>query len=161
VQQTPLNIIASFLKQLASRLDTTPEAIRDLHTTFRRKQPELADFMNTLITVSRLFSSTFIILDALNECENSQRGILLNAIVKLSAANMKTFTTCRPHLRDASRCFKEAPTIEIRANTLDIQNYLKIRLDERMFQYDGLKSKIIDTVSLSAQGVCVTFKILG
>lgn len=113
----------------------------------------MPDLVDALISVSTLFSATYLVIDALDECERAQRGILLQVIGRLLEANFKVFTTCRPHTRDVRRFFHEAPKIHIVADTSDIKSYLNTRLDDQMSLSSMLKNRIVDTLSLSAQGV--------
>ena len=152
-QQSTLRILASLLKQLASQLDNIIPLLYVYQKTLRSrsKQPELHHHIQALNAAATLFSSTFIILDALDECEVDQRKLLLDAISRLEG--VRVFTTSRPYLRDLEVFFQCAAHIPIRADTLDIQNFLTQKVDERISQYCHLKWKIVETLSISAQGV--------
>jgi len=157
MQQSALNIVSSFLKQLALRLDSELPEVHDLQKKFRfkGKRPELVDLMNALIALLHRFSATYAIFDALDECETKERVKLLHIINQLAEAGVKVFTTCRPHIRDVRRFFgeRDAAFIPIAADIEDMKNFLRIRVEERSNQSPAMKAKIIDKLSLSSQGV--------
>ena len=154
IQQTPSNILSSFIKQFASRLDSpVPQLFMLQRFRLRGKQPELQDLVSCLISLSTLFSTVFLVVDALDECEKSQRRILLNAIKQLSDARFRIFTTCRPYLGDVRRCFKDSPKIFVRADSDDVKNYLRTRLEEEITEYTKLNNQIVESISISARGL--------
>jgi hypothetical protein len=154
-----VNIVSSFLRQLILRLECECTEIHELQKKFRfkGKRPELGDLVKALISVSRKFRRTYAIFDALDECEANERVKLLSVINQLSDAGVKIYATCRPHLRDVRHFFTErdACCIKIVADTDDIKNFLRIRLEERTNHSSTMKAKIIDKLSLSARGVFV------
>lgn len=157
LQQSTASIVSSFLKQLALRHDSDLPEIHDLQKKFRfkSKRPELVDLMNTVVAVLSRFSSTFMIFDALDECESKERLKLFQVIDQLENLGVKVFATCRPHIRDARHLFEtsRATWIRIEADTEDIKNFLRIKLDERTNQSPTMKAKIIDKLSSFANGV--------
>jgi hypothetical protein len=155
-RQSVMHILSSLLKQLAARINYLIPELLDCYTFFttRRKRPELPHILRNLIAVSQLFPSTFIIFDALNELDDSQRAALLIATKELYVKGkaIKLLATSRPHLRDVQEFFNGYPSLPIRADILDIRNYLNRKVNERLSEsnYD-LKNKIVDTLSSSAQ----------
>jgi hypothetical protein len=143
IQQSTASILSSFLKQLALRLDSELPEGHDLQKKFRfkSKRPELVDLMNAVVALSHRFTSTYTIFDALDECEAKERSKLLKVIDQLAEAGVKVFATCRPHIRDARHFFevRNATSIKIEADTEDIQNFLRIRVDERTNQSSVMK----------------------
>lgn len=109
--------------------------------------------INGIKFVSSLFSSTVLIFDALDEFSTTQRVKLLEVITDLlkSAKFCKAFTTSRPHLRDVHQYLQNTPCIPIKADMLDIRNFLTITTNGRV--HGELRSTIIDKLSTSAHGV--------
>ena len=156
MQQSALNIVSSFLKQLALRSDSEIAEVHDLQKRFRfkGKRPELRDLIDAVIALSQRFPVTYIIFDALDECDTKERVKLLNVINHLAEAGIKVFATCRPHIRDVRQFFqlRNCASIRIEADTEDIKNFLHIKLEETN-QSTALKAKIVEKLSLSAQKV--------
>lgn len=156
IQQSTSSIVSCFLKQLAVRLDSEQPEIQDLQKKFRikSKRPELVDLMTTLDALLQRFTSTYVIFDALDECDTMERVKVLKVIEKFAEAGVKVFATCRPHIREVRHFFesRNAITIPIKANTQDIKNFLGIRV-ERTIQSTSMKAKIANQLSLHAKGV--------
>ena len=154
-RQSPLNIIASFLKQLACRVDEVIPELLSLYKLFRTrgKQPELTHLLEALVSASGHFQSCYVIIDALDECDKKHRIDLLSVIGRLSEANFKVFTTSRPHPHDILRFVENIPTLTIYADTDDIKNFLSVQLDTRLLHHQDLKGKIVTKLSLGAHGV--------
>jgi hypothetical protein len=157
IQQSATSIVSSFLKQLALQLESELPEVHDLQKKFRfkSKRPELVDLMNTVVALLPRFPSTYVIFDALDECESKERLKLFKVIDQLDKAGVRIFATCRPHIRDARHFFQTstAAWIRIEADTEDIKNFLRIRLEERTNQSPAMKAKIVDRLSSSAKGV--------
>jgi hypothetical protein len=85
------------------------------------------------------YSKTFIIIDALDECQISDgsREKLLSEIFNLQAnCNSSFFATSR-FIPEITKEFKESMSIEIRASDSDVQRYL----DEKMSRLRPFVSK--------------------
>lgn len=155
MQQSPLNIAASLLRQLALRIHHEIPELVSFYSLFRARgtQPDLSDILKTLVSVSSLFESVYILLDALEECEKGNRGILLDMLKQMAAENVKIFTTSRSHLWNIRSFSVDVSMIEIVADTSDIKIFIEIKLDEYMLQSVALKKNIVNTLSISAKGV--------
>lgn len=156
-QQTPLNIAACFLKQLVQRVHHTAPELRSIYRKFcgRGSSLQLSDIIELLTLISLRFSCTFVILDALDEFNDHDRPSLLSLIHDLSKTQIRIFSTCRPHLRDIRQFFKSTPQIRIVADRDDLKNFMDIKLNERFTQSTPLKTRIVEKLSSSAQGVYI------
>ncbi|KIL92993.1 hypothetical protein FAVG1_04174 [Fusarium avenaceum] len=81
-QQTPEELFACILKQLAECLPSLPAAVQSLYDTHwsERTRPSLQQILDTLQAVIIEFSRVFIVIDALDECgvvEGSRETIFL------------------------------------------------------------------------------------
>jgi hypothetical protein len=152
--QTALNVFASLLKQLAVR---SKEKSSTLNTTYnrhhtRRTRPDLADLVDCIDSVCALFSASFIILDALDECEESHRRQVLKELSRLECKSVKVLATGRQHIAGLEN-FKFSSTIQVRADIHDLRRYLENKLTETTLENMELKERIVDVLSTKANGL--------
>jgi hypothetical protein len=150
-----MDVVSSFLKQWSTRQKEIAPSIRAMYHKCRKHgaRPELSELLDCIKDSASSFSSTFIVLDALDECDMNQRPKLFGAIKQLSSVSVQIFATSRPHLRDVQDFFQAAPTIQIKADIRDLENYLMIQVEERMPQNRMLRSRVVNTLSTKADGV--------
>lgn len=162
-RQTALNIVASLVKQLVSYVDDILPELYHIYQTFRSRDKSLDfdDLSRVLQAVSKVLRTSFIVLDALDECEKKQRWILLDFVSQLPASDFKIFTTSRPYLRDIQEHFDQVPKIDIVSQTQDIRAYIKKRLDRELTRSPGLKTEIVETISINANGLYQTCQGFG
>lgn len=155
MQQTPLNMAACLLKQLVEKVHHTAPELRSIDKKFRArgKSFQMSDIIEFLTSISLRFPFTYIIFDALDEFNNHSRPALLSLIQELSKSQIRIFSTCRPHLRDVRHLFKSTPQIRIVADQDDLKNFMETKLNERFSHLTSLKTRIVETLSTSAQGV--------
>jgi hypothetical protein len=127
-EQTAEGLLASLLKQLTQGLYPLPESVKSLYDSHneKRTRPNFIELSSTLQSVAALYSRTFIVVDALDECQASDgcRTRLLTEIFALrnkSGANI--FSTSRS-IPEISEHFKNSLQLEIRASDHDVQRYL-------------------------------------
>lgn len=152
------SIFASLLKQLVVRRDEMTPEVLAFYGRFRSRatRPELSAILQTIVHLSTLFSSTFIILDALDELDEKHLPLLLNSLSQLldSGQKIQVFATSRPHLGTVQNFFKSALSISIRADDEDIKNYLRIKVDAKLSEpQKDLKTKIVESLSRRADGM--------
>ena len=99
-EQTLDNLLASLLRQLSERQPSLPKTVKELYEQHnaKRTRPSANDISKSLQSVSSLYSSIFIVIDALDECQESDgcRSRFLSAIFEFQdrcGANL--FTTSR------------------------------------------------------------------
>jgi len=75
-QQKPADLLMSLLKQLVQRKPSIPEDVKDLYKCHKdeRTRPSLDEISQALQSVVPDYSRAFIIVDALDECQVSDRG---------------------------------------------------------------------------------------
>jgi hypothetical protein len=77
-KQGPRNLLLSIISQLYSRSSTTRRVLDELFSTCTdgQRQPSIDELMNVLRQLINGFNETYIILDALDECEDpvGQKG---------------------------------------------------------------------------------------
>ncbi|KAK8179235.1 hypothetical protein BC567DRAFT_138434, partial [Phyllosticta citribraziliensis] len=125
--QKPAKIIAAVLKQLSSQLKSFPVDLADFLSahfeTHRFPSPEATTEM--ISKLNSLFSKTFIVMDALDECEERPRAEIFQFI---SRSEAKFFITSRPEssIRETFN-FEKITNLEIKtADTRnDIEEYIR------------------------------------
>ncbi|KAK6525995.1 hypothetical protein TWF281_011036 [Arthrobotrys megalospora] len=135
-EQTIYNILASLLKQLAQRQYSLPASIKDLYDQHKnnRTWPSTNEITKALQAITKLYSSTFIVVDALDECQISDycRNNFLSTIFRLyTQCGINIFATSR-HIQEIIEQFKHqgSTTLEIRAHEEDLRSYLDGRIEQ-------------------------------
>jgi hypothetical protein len=159
--QSPANVVAGILKQLASQISTLPLPIAELHERFekQRDQLQLQDLETTLLLAFREFRQIFFIIDALDECDaKKHRKSFLKVLKDLENTSARVFVTSRPHPDDIKQALRASPRITVEAGDSDIRKYLahKIGEDGDMDLIDEpLKEEIVTNIANRAQGMLV------
>jgi hypothetical protein len=113
------------LEQHCKNLDF-PAEINKLYLGHLQKhtRPTVGELSKLLVSMIGNFSKSFIIVDALDECNylDETRSNLVEEVSKLSDAYV--LWTSR-HLSDIESLLEDHPRLEIRANDDDVDSYLK------------------------------------
>jgi hypothetical protein len=166
LDQTLAAILGCLVQQLAvSAPDTLLPWTEEhyYHNTDTSLLQSIKMALEMLIQACNQFSTTFLVIDALDEAENESvkhRKELLNAISRLvlSCPNVRIFITSRSHLGDINTAFQYADIIPIRARTGDVERFLVSRLKESqnlqdMLTYDpSFQKKLISTIVRKSAG---------
>ena len=131
--QSPANVTASILRQLASCKPALPHPVAELHQRLGKQQglPQLQDLKATLLLTCREFRHTFIIFDALDECDAKRhRKSFLEVLKDLEKLSVRLFVTSRPHPHDIKQKLDTSPKITVEASELDIKKYLAHKIDQ-------------------------------
>ena len=143
-EQKPADLFASLLKQLVQEQPSVPESIKGLYMCHknRRTRPLPDEILKALPSVIRDYSRTFIIIDALDECQVSDgvRRILLSEIFNLQAKTAVSIFVTSRFIPEIEREFERGLLLEIRASDEDVQRYL----DSHMFQLPSFVSNNLD-----------------
>src|SRR5204863_4048651 len=75
-EQKPIDLLLSLLKQLVQEQSSMTESVKSLHKHHNRKRtrPSLDEIVKVLLSVITNYSRTFLIIDALDECQVSNEG---------------------------------------------------------------------------------------
>lgn len=158
-EQTAEKLLTSLLKQLAQGQSPLPKTVKDLFDKYEksRTRPSLDEITATLYSTAAAYSRTFIVVDALDECQDLSRLRLLDEIFNLqtkSGANI--FATSR--ISDTiKRRFERCPTVEISADERDVLAYLDGQMSLRRSDIanDDIRDKIRAGVLKAADGMYV------
>lgn len=168
-KQTAVNLMGSILRQLVNKLHSTraelPYEITTLYQshapTFTR--PSVNDYYNTIRKVACAFERIFVVVDALDECAESDE--LCSRIQDLlSMGNFCFLATSRP-LKSIDEFFTGAAHIEIYAAETDVRRYLesqiqiKPRLRAQVRKNPSLSCEIIDKITQKTQGMYVMVQV--
>lgn len=161
-QQKPIHVLASLVKQLASQLPQLPTYITDLkakHTKEGDKRPTVDELYSCLLSTLKSFSQTFLVFDALDECnQKSQRKGLLPLFHRMGKSGINVFLTSRQHPEDIQYSFRDSAKTELRANDEDVKQYIQQKIDEhprakRLVERGGCEDKIISELTNCARGM--------
>ena len=94
-------------------------------------------------------------IDALDECDKSQRIAVLRALSNMSQCSLVSiFVTSRLHEEDISKTFKKFHKIVIEAKPSDIEKYVrnKVENSDVVDTYDnGFRNLMVETISQRSQ----------
>jgi hypothetical protein len=158
--QTAGNVVKCLLKQLVYQLGPLPPILESAYDSWVRDgvKPSQNLFSDVLVACSKQFSLVFIVLDAFDECPNSERSELVNHLDLFSQAQLRVFLTTRPHVRELDRVKKslqasDSDILEIIAQGEDVEKYLARKMDERAEDIDEeLRTAIVEKITLGLQG---------
>ncbi|KAF4943884.1 hypothetical protein FSARC_14810, partial [Fusarium sarcochroum] len=142
LRRDPGNILRSFIRQLSSpkgRLGTLPVVHKEVLNLEEELEDEgryldLSRSVDLLIRLVDTYAKVTLVLDAMDECEPSNRQDLLDAIDSITLETQqraKFFISSRPD-DDIRRHFHGRPKIEVEASCTqrDITTYVEKRLEK-------------------------------
>jgi hypothetical protein len=152
-KQKAEDLLASLLKQLAQG-QSLPDRIMSLHNKHKDKgtQPLFNELSGTLYVVAAMYSRVFIIVDALDECQESDncRTKFLSEIFNLQAKSGASLFVTSRFIPEVTEKFKGCPSREILASDEDVRRYLdghmsprRAFLRENSELQDEIKTKIV------------------
>lgn len=159
------DMIQSLLKQLTQGQPSLPKAVKDLYELHRPKhtRPLLLEISKTLKSVAAIYSKVFIIVDALDECQASNRcrQTLLSEIFSLQTATGANFFATSRHIPEIKEQFDGTLCLEIRAHDEDVRRYVEGHIsDVRTLNWcDPNLREIIKSVIIKAvDGMYVLYR---
>jgi len=139
-EQMADNLIASLVKQLSRlRPDTLSRLYRDHEPN--QSRPSWEELLQTLYTVAASYTKVFIVVDAVDECQNDgTRKRFLQAIFDLQARTSTNILGTSRHDTEIQQKFQTSAVLEIHAGNQDIEKYI-----------DGNMHKLPDFVENSSE----------
>ncbi|KKO99476.1 hypothetical protein THAR02_08415 [Trichoderma harzianum] len=165
-EQEPIHILSSILRQLSQMGSKVHDSVQELYKEHKPKKeenqptsripptpPSLGEIVKTLNKVIESYSRTYIIIDALDECTDSNlhRSTLMFEIFGLQTRlGVNLFFTSRlvPHIKEDFKS-RECNTLEIRATDEDMRQYLDSNMSQLpafIFQSTGLEERIKSSI---------------
>lgn len=159
--QSTENMTASLLKQLAMAKPSLPQSVSELHQRLKGQQrkPQQQDLEQAFVTTCQEFDRVFIMIDALDECdENNHRKLFLDFLNNLRHnTSTSVFVTSRPHPEDVKKVLEGSSRITIKANDSDLRKYIsrEIQRSEAADDIDeNFKMEIIEKIVQGARQMC-------
>lgn len=161
-RQTPVNLIASLLKQLIQDGHPISESLGQIYRTHsaRSTRPDLEEISSAFRSELRGLERVSVVLDALDECDeaNGFRGSLLAELRTFPGINL--MVTSRPHvgLEDP---LSDIERVVIRACDDDLFRYMDgrisrdARLAKHVKEHLGLREDTRKTIVEAARGMYV------
>jgi hypothetical protein len=127
-EQTTELLLANILKQLAGWQERLPASVQELYKRHKARytRPILDELSTTLQSVVRAYSRVYIVIDALDECEDKDynRGKLLTELFSLqNETGVNLFFTSR-FIPEITKKFVSCLSVKIRPSKEDVWNYL-------------------------------------
>ena len=161
-EQKAEDLLASLLKQLIQQQSSVPDSIKAVYVRRKDKhtRPSLGEISRALQSIITLYSRTFIIVDALDECQATEcRTRFLPELFSLQArTGANLFATSRfiPEITDM---FESSALLEIRASDQDVRRYLDShisRLPKCVLNSSDLQEKIKAMIIKAVDGMYVS-----
>lgn len=143
-EQKPDDLLASLLKQFIQQQPSMPQSVKNLYKSYKdgRTRPLFDNIVKVLHSVIADYSKTFIIIDALDECQVSvggRRRFLLEILYLQAKTGANLFITSR-FIPEIGKEFKGSIFLEIRASDEDVQRYM----DSYMLQLPSFVLRNLD-----------------
>lgn len=159
-QQTPLHVLGSLVKQLASSMPQLPGEVEELYDTIQksRRTPTPEELYSILVVTFKSFDRIFLIFDALDEYKPEQRGELLPLMHKMGKDGASIFLTSREYPEDIQHSLSGVPKIKISATADDIRHYIQEKVQKnprakRLVELASCEDRIISKLTECAEGM--------
>lgn len=160
-QQTPVNVLASLVRQLAAQTPKLPAKLEDLYEKLesKGKKPKFEELFTALVATFESFGQVFLIFDALDECDpRNQRRELLPLFHRMRKSGASIFVTSRQYPEDIQESFRDSAKIELSPKENDIGAYIQQRIDEdararRLVRQAKCQDRIVSELVDGSQGM--------
>jgi len=161
-RQTPTSLLLSLLKQIVATLLEIPKCVVDSYERARAhggsESLPLRELENMIFDIASGVRQIFLIIDALDECEEpTHRKTLLQIFGRISRiSNIHILITSRQYPHDIKAAFQAHPQIAIHAHESDLRRYMY-----QQFEHSNANdiidrdfaSKVVETLISRAQGI--------
>ncbi|KAK6343369.1 hypothetical protein TWF730_010960 [Orbilia blumenaviensis] len=164
--QTIDQLIGSLIRQLLQTVET-PKSLSKLYKSYKESNtpPSIIELREELCSTIKLFSKVYIIVDALDECDdtNKTRSSLLSHLLGLSS-NVQIFFTSRP-LEAMEGVLRDAIHFRVTAQEGDMRMYIGTRVKEETHLANlcaanpGLEDEILDRIIAKVDGMFLLAKL--
>ncbi|KFY39666.1 hypothetical protein V495_05813 [Pseudogymnoascus sp. VKM F-4514 (FW-929)] len=159
-KQTASDLLAAILKQLVQGHPSYGAPVTALHKKHadRETRPLLDEVCTALHSVINSYSKSYIIIDALDECTDSDgtRSELISALRNLQTRTDTRLMVTSRFIARIEELFEESPMLEIRANEADVRRYVAgqlCRLPKCVQRDPELQAEIQQGIILAVDGM--------
>ena len=124
--QSLSSLFAALLKQLVQSRPDVAAPVTKIYddNTERKSRPSLDEIFSSLQSVCSNYTAVYIVVDALDECEDGARGQLIDKLHELqSRKDVRVLFTSR-FIFEITRKFHSEFTLEIRASEEDVKRFV-------------------------------------
>jgi len=141
-----------------------PDIPKEITQPFKYKGQSSLDRITAcdlLRAVLESFQCVYICIDALDECSDDDRKVLLESLSEVMQNSTRLFFTSRLNIESDINKYlgvKSPVTIQLAANQQDIEKYINHRIDEDNrpdIMNDSLRNEIVTTISAASQQMWV------
>jgi hypothetical protein len=165
--QKPKDLLAALLKQLVQEQFSLPEKVHSLYKRCnnRRIRPSFQEILEALHAIVSGYSRTFIIVDALDECQvpDGGRDKFIYAVLDLQAkTGANLFATSR-HIPGILEIFQGSILLEVRASDEDVRRYVEgyiSQLPTSVARSPALQEEIKTEIVKAVDGMYVVSYVL-
>lgn len=161
-EQQAEDLLASLLKQLAQGRPSLPESVRLFYDKHREQQtqPSFDEISKALQSVIVLYSKSFIIVDALDECQTSDgcQSRFLAQIFNLTAKYRANFFATSRFIPEITEKFNGITPLEIRASPEDVRIYVDghiSHLPSFVGRKPELREEVVTEITKAVDGMYV------
>ncbi|KFY68917.1 hypothetical protein V496_00687 [Pseudogymnoascus sp. VKM F-4515 (FW-2607)] len=158
--QTATDLLAAILKQLVQERPLYGEPVATLHKRHadRMTRPSLDEILAALNSVLNNYAKAYIIIDALDECTDSDgtRSELLTILRSLQARNDTSLMATSRFVARIEQSFQGFPMSEIRASDADVTRFVAGHIHQlpKCVQRDpGLQAETQDRIVQAVDGM--------
>ena len=156
--QTPRNVAASYLKQILSHLHVLPPEIQKLYDDCHRnpipQKPALDILVSAFVSAASQFVSVYLLIDAFDECDSLCQDEMISLVIELSSIqNLHLLVTSRPSVGRLRAIVAPESTINISAESKDIDLYLSAKLRKEQFLTTKVKDEIAKNLATRVKGM--------
>ncbi|KAF7545580.1 hypothetical protein G7Z17_g9068 [Cylindrodendrum hubeiense] len=166
-EQKAEDLLLSLLKQLSQGMASIPRSVVLLHDKHKELQtrPSFEEISGALQSVADLYSRSFIVIDALDECQTSGgcRTRLLEEILSLKAKCGTNFFVTSRSIPEINEWFNGGLSLEIRASPDDVRRYVDghiPHLPSFVGRNPGLQEDIRSETGKAVDGMYVTLFVV-
>ncbi|KAF8856795.1 hypothetical protein BDZ45DRAFT_593729 [Acephala macrosclerotiorum] len=159
-EQKAKDLLASLLQQLSQKQSPLPDSVKALYYYHKKEdtRPSLDEISKALHSVASIYSRVFIIVDALDECQVSDRcrAKFLSEIFSLQAKTKVNFLATSRPIPDIERKFKGYLSREILASDDDVRRYLGSRMSHLpafVLRLPQLQEEIMNEITRAVDGM--------
>lgn len=146
-RQDPTGVLACLVKQLASHKSNLPPPVEKLYGDLKpeKRAPDSVQLLSVLAALLGQFTTTMVVLDALDECEEKHLDQILSVIEDLQRSGAKLLVTSRPHRDRVQRAMQNADKIDIVTQVDDLKTYITTKLANSV-EMQGLPTDIKEDI---------------